>query len=102
MHLVTFRKGSSKPRVGAMVGEAMLDLGALAADLARERGSVRHGRGGLPKTMLELIARGADGLGAAREALAHGEGIVKRDGIGVLTERKLGLPADKARLEAPI
>ena len=34
MHLVTFRKGSSKPRVGAMVGEAVLDLGALAADLA--------------------------------------------------------------------
>src|SRR5947207_10951035 len=102
MHLVTFRKGSSKPRVGAMVGEAVLDLGALAADLARERGTVRHGRGGFPKTMLELIARGADGLAAAREALAHGEALLKRDGIGTLAERKLGIPADKARLEAPI
>ena len=102
MHLVTFRKGSSKPRVGAMVGEAVLDLGALAADLARERGTVRHGRGGFPKTMLELIARGADGLAAAREALAHGEALLKRDGVGTLAERKLGIPADKARLEAPI
>src|SRR6266550_3813597 len=56
MHLVTFRKGSSKPRVGAMVGEAVLDLGAL----------------------------------------------LKRDGVGTLAERKLGIRADKARLEAPI
>src|SRR6266581_1729043 len=78
MRLITYRKGSSKPRVGALVGEAVLDLGALAADLARERGTVRHGRGGFPKTMLELIGRGPDGLGAAREALAHGEALLKR------------------------
>src|SRR5438477_368356 len=71
MHLITFRKGSSKPRVGALVGEAALDLGALAADLARERGTVRQGRGGFPKTMLDLIARGPDALALAREALAH-------------------------------
>src|SRR2546426_12517890 len=102
MHLITFRKGSSKPRVGALVGEAALDLGALAADLARERGTVRQGRGGFPKTMLDLIARGPDALALAREALAHGEAVLKRDGIGALAERKLGLPADKARLEAPI
>src|SRR5207245_4219692 len=102
MHLITYRKGSSKPRVGALVGEAVLDLGALAADLARERGTVRHGRGGFPKTMLELIGRGPDGLGAAREALAHGEALLKRDGVGAPGQRKVGLPADKARLEAPI
>src|SRR5881398_2092419 len=80
MHLITYRKGSSKPRVGALVGEAALDLGALAADLARERGTVRQGRGGFPKTMLDLIARG----------------------LGALAERKLGVAAEKARLEAPI
>jgi len=102
MRLITFRKGSSKPRVGALVGEAALDLGALAADLAREHGTVRHGRGGFPKTMLDLIARGPDGLAAAREALAHGEAVLKRDGVGALAERKLGLSAEKARLEAPI
>src|SRR2546426_8301585 len=101
MRLVTYRKGSSKPRVGAPVGEVVLDLGALAADLARERATVRHGRGGFPKTMLDLIARGPDGLAGAREALAHGETVLKRDRVGALAERKLGLPADKARLQAP-
>src|SRR2546422_143890 len=39
MRLVTYRKGSSKPRVGALAGEVVFDLGALAADLARERGT---------------------------------------------------------------
>jgi len=50
MRLVTYRKGSSTPRVGALAGDAVLDLGALVADLARERGTMRHGRGGFPRT----------------------------------------------------
>ncbi|MGH7323548.1 MAG: hypothetical protein ACREJ9_02740 [Candidatus Rokuibacteriota bacterium] len=41
MRLVTYRKGAAKPRVGAAVEDVVLDLGALAVDLARERGSVR-------------------------------------------------------------
>src|SRR2546425_2483264 len=102
MHLVTYRKGSSNPRVGALVGEAVLDLGALAADLARRAAPRPHGRGRFPKTMLDLIARGPDGLAAAREALAHGEALLKRDGVAALAERKLGVRAAKARLEAPI
>src|SRR5260370_16932815 len=102
MHLITFRKGSSKPRVGALVGEAALDLGALAAGLARERGTVGQARGGFPKTMLDLMARGPDALALAREAVALGEAVLKRDGIGALAERKLGVAAEKARLEAPI
>jgi 2-keto-4-pentenoate hydratase/2-oxohepta-3-ene-1,7-dioic acid hydratase in catechol pathway len=101
MRLLTYRKGSAKPRVGALAGEAVLDLGALAADLARERGTVRRGRN-FPRTMLELIQGGADALVAAREALAHGDDVVARDGIGVLSERKLGAPATRVRLEAPI
>lgn len=101
MRLVTYRKGPAKPRVGALAGEAVLDLGALAADLARERGTVRRGRS-FPRTMLELIQGGADALAAAREALTHGEGVIARDGIGVLSERKLGAPAARVRLEAPI
>src|SRR5207302_10930813 len=101
MHLITFRKGSSKARVGALVGEAALDLGALAADLARERGTVRQGRGGFPKTMLDLIARGPDALALAREALAHGEAVLKRDGPGALAEPKRGVAAATARPEAP-
>jgi 2-keto-4-pentenoate hydratase/2-oxohepta-3-ene-1,7-dioic acid hydratase in catechol pathway len=102
MHLVTYRKGGSKPRVGARTGDAVLDLSALAADLARERGAVRRGRGGFPKTMLDLIAGGADTLTMARDALAHGETLLKRDGLDALVERKLAVPAAKARLEAPI
>src|SRR2546428_11581352 len=102
MRLVTYRKGSSKPRVGAQAGEAVLDLGALAADLARERGTVRHGRGGFPKTMLELIQGGPDALALAREALGHGEAILKRDGINALAHRKPGVPAPQARPEAPV
>ena len=102
MRLVTFRKGSSKPRVGALVTDAVLDLAALAGDLARERGTVRRGRGGVPKTMLDVIRGGADALALAREALAHGEAVLKKEGSGALVERRLGAPADKVRIEAPI
>jgi 2-keto-4-pentenoate hydratase/2-oxohepta-3-ene-1,7-dioic acid hydratase in catechol pathway len=102
MRLVTYRKGSSKPRVGALVNDAILDLGALAADLARERGTVRKGRGGFPRTMLELVQGGPEALALAREALAHGERVLEHDGVNALAERKLGVPAAKARLEAPI
>ena len=102
MRLVTYRKGSSRPRVGAQVGEAVLDLAALAADLARERGAVRPGRGGVPKSLLELIQGGVEALALAREAFGHGEAILKREGVNAVVERKLGVPAAKARLEAPI
>jgi len=102
MRLVTYRRGPARPKIGALAADAVLDLAALAADFARERGTVRHGRGGFPRTMLELIERGPDALREAREALEHGVGVVKRDGVGALVERKLGLPADKARLQAPI
>jgi 2-keto-4-pentenoate hydratase/2-oxohepta-3-ene-1,7-dioic acid hydratase in catechol pathway len=102
MRLVTYRKGAAKPRVGAVVGDAVLDLGALAADLARERGAVRHGRGGFPKTMLELIAGGDAALAAAREAAALGARVVERRGLDGLAEAKLGVALARARLEAPI
>jgi 2-keto-4-pentenoate hydratase/2-oxohepta-3-ene-1,7-dioic acid hydratase in catechol pathway len=52
--------------------------------------------------MLELIQGGADALAGAREALSHGEAVVKRDGVSALAERKLGAPAARIRLEAPI
>jgi 2-keto-4-pentenoate hydratase/2-oxohepta-3-ene-1,7-dioic acid hydratase in catechol pathway len=102
MKLVTYRKGASRPRVGALVEAAILDLGALAADLARERGTVRRGRGGVGRTMLELIQGGPDALALAGEALEHGRAILKIHGDNGLVERKLGVPVAKARLEAPI
>ncbi|MBI4269692.1 MAG: fumarylacetoacetate hydrolase family protein [Candidatus Rokubacteria bacterium] len=102
MRLCTYRKGTSRPRVGAQEGDVVLDLAMLAADLARERGAVRHGRGGFPKTMLELIAAGGQALAAAREAREHGLTLLGRDGVSGLAERKLGVPAARARLLAPI
>jgi 2-keto-4-pentenoate hydratase/2-oxohepta-3-ene-1,7-dioic acid hydratase in catechol pathway len=102
MKLVTYRKGGSKPRVGAVVDDAVLDLAALAVDLARERGTVRRGRGGVPRTLLELIQAGPDALALAREALEHGGTVLKAHSLSGLVERKLGVPWAKARLEAPI
>jgi len=102
MRLVTYRRGASRARIGAVAGDAVLDLGALAADLAHERGAIRHGRGGFPKTMLALVEGGPAALASAREALEHGLSVIKRDGVGGLAELKLGVPATKARLEAPI
>jgi 2-keto-4-pentenoate hydratase/2-oxohepta-3-ene-1,7-dioic acid hydratase in catechol pathway len=102
MRLVTYRKGSSKPKIGVLADDAVLDVAALAADLARERGTVRHGRGGFPKTMLDLIAGGPEALAAAREALEHGLTLLKTKGVNGLAEARLGLPAARARLEAPI
>jgi 2-keto-4-pentenoate hydratase/2-oxohepta-3-ene-1,7-dioic acid hydratase in catechol pathway len=80
----------------------VLDLAALAQDLASERGAVRHGRGGFPKTLQGLIEGGATALAAAREAAAHGAGVLKREGVGGLAAKKLGVPLAKARLEAPL
>ena len=102
MRLVTYRKGGSRPKVGALAGEVVLDLAMLAADLARERGTVRRGRGGFPRTMLELVQGGPAALDAAGEAVAHGTRLLEREGAGGLAERRLGVPAGKARLEAPI
>jgi 2-keto-4-pentenoate hydratase/2-oxohepta-3-ene-1,7-dioic acid hydratase in catechol pathway len=102
MRLVTYRKGAAKPRVGALADEAVFDLGALAADLARERGAIRRGRGGFPKTMVALIEGGPAALATAREALEHGRAVLKREGIDGFTTRRLGAPAARVRLEAPI
>jgi len=52
--------------------------------------------------MLELIGGGAATLALAREALGHGEALLKRDGVAALVERRLAVPAARARLEAPI
>jgi 2-keto-4-pentenoate hydratase/2-oxohepta-3-ene-1,7-dioic acid hydratase in catechol pathway len=102
MRLVTYRKGAARARIGASMGEAVLDLGELAVDLARERGAVRRGRGGFPKTMLELIQGGQAALAAAREAVEHGARLLEREGLGDLIQRRIGAPAAKVRLQAPI
>jgi 2-keto-4-pentenoate hydratase/2-oxohepta-3-ene-1,7-dioic acid hydratase in catechol pathway len=106
MRLVTYRRGRAAARLGAVVdhqgGSAVLDLAAAAADLAREHGTVRHGRGGFPRTALELIQGGAGALGAAREAVEHGTALLAREGVDAAAQGRLASPLAKVRLEAPI
>jgi 2-keto-4-pentenoate hydratase/2-oxohepta-3-ene-1,7-dioic acid hydratase in catechol pathway len=103
MKLVTYRHGRKAARVGALADDHLiLDLAALAADLAVERGAARHGRGGFPRTMLELIAGGARALDEAREAVEHGHVVLERRGRDGLIAGTFGIDASRARLEAPI
>src|SRR5712691_3975314 len=74
MRLVTYRRGRTAPRVGALVDDTVLDLVALAADRKSEPGALRRPRGGFPKTMLALIQGGPDVWNEARQALDHGRG----------------------------
>jgi 2-keto-4-pentenoate hydratase/2-oxohepta-3-ene-1,7-dioic acid hydratase in catechol pathway len=107
MKLVTYRRGRSAARVGALVpaGEqaVVLDLAAAAADLARAGGIDRRAaRGPFARSVLELVQGGPEAWATARAILDHGRGILEREGAAVLVERKLGLPLGRARLEAPI
>ena len=102
MRLVTFRRGRSQGRVGAVWNEAVLDLGAIARDLAAQRGAVGRARGGFPKTMLELIQGGAPALEAAQTAWEAGKGLVEGQTLDELARRKLAFPLAKVRLQAPI
>jgi 2-keto-4-pentenoate hydratase/2-oxohepta-3-ene-1,7-dioic acid hydratase in catechol pathway len=106
MRLVTYRRGRGRERLGAVVdgpsGAVVIDLVMAAGDLARERGTVRRGRGGAPATMLALIQAGTEGLALARQAEAHGRGRLERDGVDGLTAAKLGWPLGKVRLRAPL
>ena len=101
MHLVTFRKGRSQGRVGAIWHEAVIDLAGVAKDLAAQRNEPARGRG-FPKTMLELVEGGETALARAREALEAGQRLVDAQGIDDLAARKLAYPLAKVRLLAPI
>jgi len=102
MQLCTYRKGASRPRLGAQTGEVVLDLGALATDVRQTRGTSPRGRRGFPRRLLEVIGGGDAALGAAREAYEHGAALLRREGVESLIHRKLGVSAGRARLEAPI
>src|SRR2546425_13348852 len=85
MRLVTYRKGSANPRVGALTADAVLDLGALAARAGRAvrddaRADRRRRRCALPRARgARTRARGMEARGRRgprrREAPgARGEG----------------------------
>jgi 2-keto-4-pentenoate hydratase/2-oxohepta-3-ene-1,7-dioic acid hydratase in catechol pathway len=105
MRLCTYRKGSSAPRLGALIGESghetVVDLVGAADALARSRGAIRRGRT-FPRTMLDLIQGGADALAVTREAVEHVQGVLKREGVDAVAAQKLGVSLKRARLQAPL
>ena len=102
MHLVSFRRGRGQAKVGAVWHEAVLDLAGLAKDLAAQRGAMRRGRSGFPRTLLELIQGGAAALDLTREAWEYGKSLVDAQAIDDLAHRKLAYPQKRVRLLAPI
>lgn len=102
MHLVTFRRGRGEPKPGAVWHDAVLDFPGLAKELAAQRGAVRRGRGGFPKSLLELIRGGETALDRLRETWEYGKSLVDRQAIEELARRKLAYPLKRIRLLAPI
>ncbi len=102
MRLVTFRRGRGEPKPGALWQEHVLDLGGLAKDLATQRGTVRRGRGGFPRTVLEIV-QGGDAIRAlTREAWEYGRGLVGQRAAEELAQSRLAYPLKRVRLLAPI
>ncbi|OGK82262.1 MAG: hypothetical protein A2X52_19070 [Candidatus Rokubacteria bacterium GWC2_70_16] len=99
---MTFRRGRGQATVGAVWHEAVLHLGGLARDLAAQRGTMRRGRGGFPRSLLELIQGGEGALALAREAWEYGRGLVDQQALDELARRKLAYPLKRVRLLAPI
>jgi 2-keto-4-pentenoate hydratase/2-oxohepta-3-ene-1,7-dioic acid hydratase in catechol pathway len=102
VHFVTFRRGRGEPKLGAVWHERVLDLGGLAKELAAQRGAVRRGRGGFPRTMLEMIQGGEATLNVARDAWEYGKRLTDQQAIEDLAKRRLAYPLKRVRLLAPI
>jgi 2-keto-4-pentenoate hydratase/2-oxohepta-3-ene-1,7-dioic acid hydratase in catechol pathway len=102
MRLVTFRRGRGEPKPGALWQEHVLDLGGLAKDLATQRGTVRRGRGGFPRSILEIVQGGDATVGLTREAWEHGQRLVGQQSAEDLAQRRLAYPLKRVRLLAPI
>lgn len=97
MRLVSFRPGRGGSRAGALVDEAVLDLGALAAD----RGGAPRVRRSL-RTVLTLIQAGPAAWDEARAAEAHGRARLEREGLDALVGRRLAFSLTGVVLEAPL
>src|SRR5216683_2819295 len=102
MRLVTFRRGRGEPKPGALWQEHVLDLTGLAKDLATQRGTVRRGRGGFPRTVLEIVQGGEAIMALTREAWEHGQRLVGQTAAEDLAQRRLAYPVKRVRLLAPI
>ena len=102
MQLVTFRRGRGEPKLGAVWHECVLDLGGLYKDQATQRGTLRRGRGGFPRSLLEVIQGGEATWAAVREVWEYGKGLVEQQAIEELAARRLAYPLKRVRLLAPI
>src|SRR5258705_1405887 len=102
MRLVTFRRGRGEPKPGALWQEHVLDLTGLAKDLATQRGTVRRGRGGFPRTVLEIVQGGEAIMALTREAWEHGQRLLGQTPPEELAQRRLAYPAQRGRLVRPI
>jgi 2-keto-4-pentenoate hydratase/2-oxohepta-3-ene-1,7-dioic acid hydratase in catechol pathway len=102
VRLVTFRRGRGEPKPGALWQEHVLDLTGLAKDLATQRGTVRRGRGGFPRTVLEIVQGGEAIMALTREAWEHGQRLVGQTAAEDLAQRRLAYPVKRVRLLAPI
>ena len=102
MQLVTFRRGRGEPKLGAVWHECVLDLGGLYKDHATQRGTLRRGRGGFPRSLLEVIQGGEATWASVREVWEYGKGLVDQQAIEELATRRLAYPLKRVRLLAPI
>jgi 2,4-diketo-3-deoxy-L-fuconate hydrolase len=102
MQLVTFRRGRGEPKLGAVWHECVLDLGGLYKDQATQRGTLRRGRGGFPRSLLEVIQGGEVTWASVREVWEYGKGLVDQQAIEELATRRLAYPLKRVRLLAPI
>ena len=98
MHLVTFQKGRGH-RVGAAWHGAILDLRALAAELALQRGERRVR---FPATMLEVIQGGPELWGTVRKVFDYGRSLVDAQDLQVLSQRRVAYAEKNVSLLAPI
>ena len=102
MRLVTFRRGRGEPKPGALWQEHVFDLAGLAKDLATQRGTVRRGRGGFPRTVLDIVQGGEAAMSLTREAWEYGQRLVGQTAAEDLAQRRLAYPQKRVRLLAPI
>jgi 2-keto-4-pentenoate hydratase/2-oxohepta-3-ene-1,7-dioic acid hydratase in catechol pathway len=102
VHLVTFRRGRGEPKLGAVWHERVLDLAGLAKELAAQRGAIRRGRSGFPRSLLELIQGGEATRLLAHEAWEYGKRLADQQAVEELSKRRLAYPLKRVRLLAPI
>lgn len=96
MKIVVF---GSDARVGALVGDSVIDLNAAYARMLRERGDANAAASAserIPLALQGFIAAGTAGLEAAQNAIEHAQGAAPADG-GVTIVHK----ASDVKLHAP-